>query len=364
MAEELPTPRHRRAGAPPRRPRALAGRADRGGARPDRAAGAAAQRLHHGDRGERPPCRARRRGGDHGRPPSRPAARHPGRDQGPLRHQGRRHHLRLAAVRGLGPGLRCRRGRAPQARRRGDRSARPTCTSSPMARPAPTPTTARSTTPGGRAIIRAARAAAPRRRSRPAWPTPRSAAIPAPRSASPPPAAGIVGIKPTFGRVSKYGALPLSWSQDHVGPLTRSVRDAALMLQVLAGHDPRDPTTRPAPGARLRGRARRRRRGPPHRRRAGLLLRGLRSRGGGRGRGGARGPRGPGRPGRGHRAARHGGGVHASARSRSRSRALPTMPPTCASGPRRSATSCARRSSSAASTRRSTTCRRSACAAS
>jgi aspartyl-tRNA(Asn)/glutamyl-tRNA(Gln) amidotransferase subunit A len=60
---------------------------------------------------------------------------------------------------------------------------------------------------------------------------------------------GIVGIKPTFGRVSKYGALPLAWSQDHVGPLTRSVRDAALMLQLLAGHDPRDPTTalRPVP---------------------------------------------------------------------------------------------------------------------
>jgi aspartyl-tRNA(Asn)/glutamyl-tRNA(Gln) amidotransferase subunit A len=54
---------------------------------------------------------------------------------------------------------------------------------------------------------------------------------------------GIVGIKPTFGRVSKFGALPLSWSQDHVGPLTRCVADAALLLQVLAGYDPRDPTS-------------------------------------------------------------------------------------------------------------------------
>jgi aspartyl-tRNA(Asn)/glutamyl-tRNA(Gln) amidotransferase subunit A len=44
---------------------------------------------------------------------------------------------------------------------------------------------------------------------------------------------GIVGIKPTFGRVSKYGALPLSWSQDHAGPLTRTVQDAALVLQAL-----------------------------------------------------------------------------------------------------------------------------------
>jgi aspartyl-tRNA(Asn)/glutamyl-tRNA(Gln) amidotransferase subunit A len=60
---------------------------------------------------------------------------------------------------------------------------------------------------------------------------------------------GIVGMKPTFGRVSKFGALPLAWSQDHAGPLTRTVRDAALMLQVLAGHDPRDPTSvaRPVP---------------------------------------------------------------------------------------------------------------------
>ena len=55
----------------------------------------------------------------------------------------------------------------------------------------------------------------------------------------------LVGIKPTFGRVSKYGALPLAWSQDHAGPLTRTVRDAALVLQALAGHDPRDPTSVP-----------------------------------------------------------------------------------------------------------------------
>ncbi len=52
---------------------------------------------------------------------------------------------------------------------------------------------------------------------------------------------GIVGLKPTFGRVSKFGALPLAWSMDHVGPMTRTVRDAALMLQILAGYDPRDP---------------------------------------------------------------------------------------------------------------------------
>ena len=51
---------------------------------------------------------------------------------------------------------------------------------------------------------------------------------------------GIVGLKPTFGRVSKFGALPLAWSMDHVGPMTRTVKDPARALQVLAGHDPRD----------------------------------------------------------------------------------------------------------------------------
>ena len=60
---------------------------------------------------------------------------------------------------------------------------------------------------------------------------------------------GIVGLKPTYGRVSKYGAMPLSFSLDHLGPMTRTVRDAALMLQIMAGHDPLDATTenRPVP---------------------------------------------------------------------------------------------------------------------
>jgi aspartyl-tRNA(Asn)/glutamyl-tRNA(Gln) amidotransferase subunit A len=52
---------------------------------------------------------------------------------------------------------------------------------------------------------------------------------------------GITGMKPTYGRVSRRGVLPLSYSLDHVGPMTRTVRDNALLLQVLAGHDPEDP---------------------------------------------------------------------------------------------------------------------------
>src|SRR5262249_16223465 len=60
---------------------------------------------------------------------------------------------------------------------------------------------------------------------------------------------GIVGLKPTYGRVSRAGAMPLSWSLDHVGPMARTVRDAALLLGVIAGHDPRDATSsrRPVP---------------------------------------------------------------------------------------------------------------------
>jgi aspartyl-tRNA(Asn)/glutamyl-tRNA(Gln) amidotransferase subunit A len=52
---------------------------------------------------------------------------------------------------------------------------------------------------------------------------------------------GVVGMKPTFGRVSKAGVFPLAWSLDHVGPITRTVEDNALMLNALAGHDPEDP---------------------------------------------------------------------------------------------------------------------------
>ena len=48
---------------------------------------------------------------------------------------------------------------------------------------------------------------------------------------------GIVGLKPTYGRVSARGVIPLSWSYDHVGPMARTVQDAALLLQVLAGYD-------------------------------------------------------------------------------------------------------------------------------
>ena len=58
---------------------------------------------------------------------------------------------------------------------------------------------------------------------------------------------GVVGLKPTYGRVSRHGVIPLSWSLDHCGPLTRRVEDAALVLQAIAGHDARDPASSSVP---------------------------------------------------------------------------------------------------------------------
>jgi aspartyl-tRNA(Asn)/glutamyl-tRNA(Gln) amidotransferase subunit A len=54
---------------------------------------------------------------------------------------------------------------------------------------------------------------------------------------------GIVGIKPTYGRVSRYGIVPLSWSLDHAGPMARSVEDCAILLQAIAGYDSKDPAS-------------------------------------------------------------------------------------------------------------------------
>ena len=58
---------------------------------------------------------------------------------------------------------------------------------------------------------------------------------------------GLVGIKPTYGRVSRFGAMPLAFSFDHPGVMTRTIADCALMLEAIAGHDPHDPTTSELP---------------------------------------------------------------------------------------------------------------------
>src|SRR5262249_46948008 len=58
---------------------------------------------------------------------------------------------------------------------------------------------------------------------------------------------GVVGLKPTYGRVSRYGLVAYGSSLDQVGPFAHDVADAALLLEVLAGHDPRDSTSVPRP---------------------------------------------------------------------------------------------------------------------
>jgi aspartyl-tRNA(Asn)/glutamyl-tRNA(Gln) amidotransferase subunit A len=58
---------------------------------------------------------------------------------------------------------------------------------------------------------------------------------------------GIVGLKPTYGRVSRYGITPLSWSLDHAGPMARTVEDVALLLQAMAGYDTKDTSSAPHP---------------------------------------------------------------------------------------------------------------------
>ena len=64
----------------------------------------------------------------------------------------------------------------------------------------------------------------------------------------PPARRGVTGLKPTYGRVSRYGVIALAESLDHVGPMTRSAADAGLVLQGIAGHDLQDPTSFSDPG--------------------------------------------------------------------------------------------------------------------
>ena len=68
---------------------------------------------------------------------------------------------------------------------------------------------------------------------------------------------GTVGIKPTYGRCSRWGIVAFASSLDQAGPIARTVRDAAILLRSMAGHDPKDTTSRRHARAGLRGRRRR-----------------------------------------------------------------------------------------------------------
>ena len=151
----------------------------------------------------------------------------------------------FAHPRGLDPAVRRDRRCAGCARRAWSRSARPTWTSSRWARRPSTPRTVRPTTRGTSSASPAAPAAARRQPSPPSRRRWRSAATRAARSASPRTSPAPSGVKPTYGGVSRYGAIALASILDQVGPVTRTVLDAALLHDVIGGHDPLDSTSLP-----------------------------------------------------------------------------------------------------------------------
>ena len=219
------------------------GRADPGGAGAHRAVDGAVHAFLHVDaEGALAQARGLRRAPGR-RHAGLPAGRRPDRGQGRARHRGPAHHLRLADPRGLGAAVRRDGGRHAASRPACRSSARPTWTSSRWAPPPSTPPTGRPTTRGTSTGSPAAPAAARPPRSRPSrrrWP---SAPTPAARSASRARSPARSGVKPTYGGVSRYGLVALANSLDQVGPVTRTVLDAALLHELIGGHDPRDSTS-------------------------------------------------------------------------------------------------------------------------
>ena len=207
-------------------------------------------------RGARVPARRRRRRAGRrrrGRPPprGRRGAARAGRRAD--RRQGRRRDPRaaddrgLADARGLGAAVRRHRRRAAARRRaadpRQDQHGRVRDGLVDRALGLRPDATTRGTSTASPADPAAAR----RRRSRPSRRRSRSAPTPVARSGSPAAVTGTVGVKPTYGGVVRYGLVALASSLDQAGPVTRTVLDAALLHEVIGGHDPLDSTSIDAP---------------------------------------------------------------------------------------------------------------------
>ena len=172
-----------------------------------------------------------------------PLTGHSARAQGHLLHGGREDVVRLADARQLRRAVRRDRRRAPRRAPASSCSARRTWTSSRWARrtrrASTAPSAIRGITRSCPAARRAARPPPSPRASRPR----RRARTRAARFANRPRSSGITGLKPTYGRVSRYGMIAFASSLDQAGVLTQTAEDAALLLEAMAGFDARDSTS-------------------------------------------------------------------------------------------------------------------------
>ena len=176
-------------------------------------------------------------------------ARHPdhlGRRAVPRAGAGPRRHRR---PRGCATPARCSRPSSPPSR-----SPAAWATTTPTPASPARPSTRGTPTPGSAARRAARRPPSPR-----AWCRSPSARTPAGRSCSPAAWTGLAGLRATYGRVSRFGAMTLCWTLDRLGPMCRTADDCSLVLEAIAGHDPNDPASVAAPPYRHASASRKRR---------------------------------------------------------------------------------------------------------